>query len=420
MPELDPADARWHLVQQVVQSPQFEKSPRLRSFLLFVCEMELTGQSKKINEQEIGVKVFGRPEGYNPGDDSIVRSQARILRQRLSEYFAGPGAGTALRITIPRGTYVPVFEAVKGPDSSPVPELSPRQDGSIAVQKHRRAFWAGASIAVVLILAALAWGIYRMQRPKQRMDVETSFWSSVLGTRRTAVIVPSDSTLVLIEELMGQPVSFEEYLNRRYLENPALNKGGSNLTARDLNESHYTSMADLNLAVRLTHLPQAANAHPEIRYARDLSISDAREGNLILIGGERANPWVQLFARGMNFIVDYDWQRKENMVVNRSPRQGEAALYLQDPNDPQHRVYGLVAYEPSLDGEGNSLLVAGTSSAGTQAAADFLLSNHLFGDFLRQMQRPDGSIPHFELLLVAHDLNGSVAGSTILASRLAR
>ena len=89
MPEFDLADARRKVLQQVVESPQFEKSSRLRSFLLFVCEMELSGQRSGINEQEIGVKVFGRPAGYSPGDDSIVRSQAHILRQRLSEYFAG-------------------------------------------------------------------------------------------------------------------------------------------------------------------------------------------------------------------------------------------------------------------------------------------------------------------------------------------
>jgi hypothetical protein len=91
---------------------------------------------------------------------------------------------------------------------------------------------------------------------------------------------------------------------------------------------------------------------------------------------------------------------------------------MQDAADPQHRIYGLVTCEPSLDGEGDSLLVSGVSDAGTQAVADFLLSNHLFLGFLRQTRQTDGSIPHFELLLTARNLNGNVAETAIVASRV--
>jgi hypothetical protein len=284
--------------------------------------------------------------------------------------------------------------------------------------KKNRGLLVGAVIVVSLIAALGWWGSYQWLRPARRSGPEERFWNALFGTRRTAVIVPADSTLVLIEELTGTQVSFEEYQSRRYLAGSALNQIGGKLTASDLEESHYTSMADLNLVARLMSVLQTGSMRALIRHARDLSISDAREDNLVLIGGARANPWVQLFAGKMNFTVDYDWQQKKNTVVNKAPRQGESSVYLQDPADPAHKVYGLVAFEPSLDGEGDSLLVAGTSSAGTQAAADFLLSSHLFPDFLRQIQLPDGSTPHFELLMSARDLNGNVAGSTIVASRV--
>src|ERR1019366_1158871 len=103
-------DPRVRLTSRVVNSPHFEKSPRLRSFLTFICEMELTGRRPEINEQQVGVRVFGRPPGYNPGDDSIVRSQARFLRQRLEEFFRTSGQNAPVRIVIPKGSYVPVFE----------------------------------------------------------------------------------------------------------------------------------------------------------------------------------------------------------------------------------------------------------------------------------------------------------------------
>lgn len=423
MPEFDSTDARWKVLQQVVQSPQFEKSSRLRSFLLFICEMALSGQRSRINEQEIGVKVFGRPAGYNPGDDSIVRSQAHILRQRLSEYFTGPGSGSALRIVIPKGTYVPVFEAAdaegaaKEPNSVPGAEL-PLQESSSGTVKMRHLLWAGILFLAVLILAASFWRIYEVQHTSPQTKVEARFWQSIFGTRRPVVIVPADSNLVLIEEMTNSSVSFQDYQSRKYLENPILKEAESKFSAQFLEDTRYTSMADLNLVACLMRSPQVPNAGLLIRYARDLSITDSREDNLILIGGARSNPWVELFAGKMNFINSYDWQQKKDVVINKLPRKGELPLYMQDSSDPQGRVYGLVTYESSLDGEGSVLLVAGTSSAGTQAAADFLLSNHLFADFLRQVQLPNGSIPHFELLLVARNLNGNVAGSSILASRL--
>lgn len=415
MPEFDTSDPKWLLVQQIVQSAPFEKSPKLRSFLLFVSERALSGHKGEINEQEIGVQVFGRAPGYNPGDDSIVRSQARILRQKLAEYFAGAGAESKILVEIPKGTYIPVFKANEHlPTSEPAPQVEAPPDN----RSSRRIVLAGFSALLVLALAMTSVAVYRSRHNHQRLSPEERFWSSVFAVRRSTVIVPADSTLVLIEEITGSPVSFDQYQSREYLAIPALNDGRSFLRAADLGESRYTSMADLNLVARLMRTSPPRGANVEIRYARDLSVSDAREKNLVLVGGARANPWVQLFAGRMNFTVEFNWQQKRNVIANKAPRQGESSVYLQDPVDSLHRVYGLIAYEQSLDGEGDALLVSGTSSAGTQAAADLLLSNHLFADFLQRVQRPDGSIPHFEVLLSARDLNGNVAGSTILASRV--
>jgi hypothetical protein len=414
MPDIDPADPRWQLVQQIVQSAQFEKSPKLRSFLLFVCERVLTGHKAEINEQEIGVHVFGRGVGYNPGDDSIVRAQARILRQKLTEFFATSGSQSAMRIEIPKGAYIAEFKT----NESARPSVLESRDEVAAPHRARRKYLLPGALIVIVLLVSVGVIAYRSQRAGGLINPEEKFWSSLFAERRGSVVVPADSTLVLIEEITGSQVSFEQYQTHRYLSDPALAKVGNSLRASDLAESRYTSMADLNLVARLMQTFSTRGAHPEIRYARDLSVSDAREKNLVLIGGARANPWVQLFAGRMNFTVDFDWRQRKNMVTDKAPKEGEAPAYLQDESDPLHRVYGLVAYEQSLDGEGDSLLIAGTSSAGTQAAGDFLLSSHLFADFLQRIQMPDGSIPHFEVLLEARDLNGNVAGSTIVASRV--
>jgi hypothetical protein len=414
----DSMDSRWVLVQEVVASSLFEKSPRLRAFLLYVAEMELSGRRHEINEQHIGTHVFGRPLDYNPGDDSIVRSQARFLRQRLREYFATTGAGSALTIEIPKGSYVPIFEARDANQSAaPLPEEitpEPAPEPVGLPTKKLPLLWIVALAAAVLVAAGGgAFWIYTSHH-----EASDRFWATLFSPHRTQLIVPADSTLILIEELTGKEVSFSSYLHQEYLSKSDLQQVAPHLESSDLENSHYTSMADLRLVARLYRQPQIDAQHTQIRYARELSLSDAREDDLILIGGSRANPWVTLFSAQMNFSVDYDAALRQNRVSNRAPRAGERASYAENATEANRTVYGLVAYVPSLDRQGHVLMVAGTSSAGTQVAADFLLSGPPLNSFLQRVQRADKSIPSFELLLEGHSLNGNATSSSIVAFRI--
>src|ERR1700690_710223 len=108
-----PAEAsgqREELVRRVASSSTFEKSPRLRAFLVHVCQCALDDRPEAATEQQIGIRVYDRPPGYNPNDDNIVRSQARLLRLKLEHHFANEGKEEPVVITIPKGRYLPVFE----------------------------------------------------------------------------------------------------------------------------------------------------------------------------------------------------------------------------------------------------------------------------------------------------------------------
>jgi hypothetical protein len=105
-----PADADCRsLVARILASPEFQRAPRLRAFLDYVVERKLAGSPEDVTEVLIGHRVFGRPATYSPGEDSIVRTEARTLRQRLDRYFAAEGADEPVIIEIPRGGYLPVF-----------------------------------------------------------------------------------------------------------------------------------------------------------------------------------------------------------------------------------------------------------------------------------------------------------------------
>ena len=107
LPELE--GPQWELVKRIAASRGFERSSLLTNFLLFACHRALSGEAATINEQQIGVHVFGRQAEFNRTDDNIVRDYARMLRRRIDDYFRNEGRDEPLIVHIPRGGYVPLF-----------------------------------------------------------------------------------------------------------------------------------------------------------------------------------------------------------------------------------------------------------------------------------------------------------------------
>ena len=98
---------------RVLTSEPFKRSPRSAAFLKFVVEQALSGRSDFIKGRAIAMAVFDRREDENPEEDAIVRIQAGRVRKRLSQYYEEQGANDPLRISIPKGSYIPVFECLK-------------------------------------------------------------------------------------------------------------------------------------------------------------------------------------------------------------------------------------------------------------------------------------------------------------------
>jgi hypothetical protein len=204
-------DPRWSLAQRIARSKTFSKSARLSNFLLYVSECAVSGREEEINEQQIGIHVFGRTAGYNSNEDSVVRSQARLLRTRLDAYFQNEGSHETLIIQIPKGSYVPRFEPRA--DSIPAP---PENRKTPAVLADTRRKWqlrcvAGAALAMALSAAGLA---IRYQLSRTPSSI---FWTQVFD--RSTLIVPSDTALVLIQGFAHKQVDLKAYLNRSYLLN---------------------------------------------------------------------------------------------------------------------------------------------------------------------------------------------------------
>jgi hypothetical protein len=112
-------------VEQVLRTVSFLRADQLRGFLRFICEMEIAGRADELSEYVIGVEALGRPAGYSPGEDPVVRRRAVHLREKLDEVYEGELRAAALRIELPKGRYVPRFVRVEPPVPSPAPAATP-------------------------------------------------------------------------------------------------------------------------------------------------------------------------------------------------------------------------------------------------------------------------------------------------------
>jgi len=94
----------------LLEQEELKRSPILAKFLEHVVLTKLSGREDEIKEYTIGVKALGRPVDFNPQLDAVVRIHASRLRNLLFKYYHGSGKGDLIVITIPKGTYIPVFD----------------------------------------------------------------------------------------------------------------------------------------------------------------------------------------------------------------------------------------------------------------------------------------------------------------------
>ena len=96
-------------VERILGSPIFAQSNRLARFLRYTVDTALAGNSAALKEYLIGTEVYDRKPPYHPSVDSIVRSEARRLRNKLRQYYESIGKDDPLFIYYRTGSYAPAF-----------------------------------------------------------------------------------------------------------------------------------------------------------------------------------------------------------------------------------------------------------------------------------------------------------------------
>jgi hypothetical protein len=425
-------DERRALIERVAASTHFRRSARLRDFLLYVGKQSLKdGCRAEINEQEIGVRVFGRPSSYDRSQDNIVRVNATELRKRIELYFATEGAHESLVLEIPRGGYKTVFhrrlpqtqdqtqDLLPLPPPAPPLENPPPAVGKTPV--HRlHILWATSCLALAIACLVLFLQNRTMRHAIYTWDGKptvAALWTGFVRSHQEIDIVLPDSSVSFAEEMIGQPMPLSDYLNHNYMRLPqSLNLSPERI--RDLNgifSHNLVTMGDFHAAQQILALtPLSPSLH--LTFSRFYTADSVKRNSFILIGGKKANPWVRLFDDQMNFSLNYDNEHAQSVITNRHPQAGEQTSYAaaMDPNT--FIGYSVIAYLPNPSRTGNVMIMAGTDSDATSAAAEFLTSEEQLSKFKSTLHLR--KFPYFEVLLKTSRLSGTSFSADPLAYRI--
>jgi hypothetical protein len=421
-------DERWLAAKRIVDSPHFRKSPRLSQLLLYLSEQTLLNRCELLNEHTIATRVFEREADFNPSVDTIVRSHMVRLRQKLEQYALDSRGTESMQLAIPKGDYLVRFERI-APSADVQAEAGEVAKPALPVAMQYRfpskrktnylaiACWT-LSLVVLVLLGILTMVLHRSGKPLEKAQAAPHpLWSKIFQPHQNTTFVAADSGLVLLHRMTQRDTTLSEYLARNFEEETRPLSSARTAEVLNIAERRYTSFVDLNTFRRLQQLAFVRGARLDAKYARDVQMDELKQGNFILSGARGANPWLELYEPELNFVGANDGMQHKFSFINRHPQAGETTEFSVSEIDPKQPVLGVLAFLPSLDRNGNALIVEGNSMAGTEAISDFLFEDAALLPFLEKIKNADGSLPHFEVLVESNSVNGSAGPFHILAYR---
>ncbi len=395
----DVMDPRWSLTQRVVNSRGFHHCPKLRAFLLYVCENTLLGHPDDVCEQMIGSKVYGRSPNYNTSEDTIVRTEAWKLRKRLEAYFADEGRDELMVIEMPKGGYVPRFIPHKQPSPEVIEITTPETHEVVAPARIevRRSSWAAPALAAGLLVAVAAsvwlgtenWRLRRQSQSAAGSRSEASgqdlpFYRELLGAMaassdRETLLVLSNPKVVLYfgsgstdpgpESVGNQTIQAPRELRNRF--GDALNNTDQHCRFQFLRYTRedYTGMGEAVAAIQVDRLMRSLHRPLRVSQGRFLNWEHVPKQDLILLGAPQINDWTYHNVFASNFNPEF------RRIENVKPLPGEQKQYrihLEPTSNSGKDLtdYGVIKMLTSPYGF-RMLLVFGMNSAGTAGAGEF-------------------------------------------------
>ncbi len=191
-------------LERLLASETFGRSERARELLRYLVERQLAGEADRLKGFAIAVDVFGKNAGFDSSTDAVVRVQAGRLRELLNQYFATEGASDPVRIAIPRGSYVPTYEANEPASTAPEEEGEPavaavappppkrRAAARPAIARQLRFFWGAIAVVIAMLGALLVrQGVLSPPDGIEAAAVETAVATSSIARTNSPVDLPA-------------------------------------------------------------------------------------------------------------------------------------------------------------------------------------------------------------------------------------
>ena len=403
-------DPRLLQVEKLINSHTLHGSESLCKLLKYLGEHAIRHPGVPLKEYQIATEVFGRPSDFDPQLDSLVRVQAGRLRAKLSEYYASEGGEDPILVEMPKGMYTLIFHQVKPATKTP---LGPRetQPHLVTNQGQRRAW----SITILgLLLAAAIIVIVGLLFSKTRPTASTSadqqpapalqvFWHQFANAPEEPWIIFSNGAFV------GRPETGLRYFNPAH-------------DSRQAILDHYTGVGEVLAVYDLDHVFSQLHKGVRVKRGSLFSLDDAQDNNLIFVGSPAENLTLLDIPSTHEFAFQRATSGERNgdlALVNVHPQAGEPKMYFATTSGaPLTEDYAVVGLVPGINPARSVLILAGTTTIGTQAAAEYVCrADSIQQLLLRLSVSNNGEMKPFEAVLHVKVARGVPIESELVALR---
>jgi hypothetical protein len=211
---------------------------------------------------------------------------------------------------------------------------------------------------------------------------------------------PIDST----EEARG-PVSSFERLNAARADGQAITE-------------HYTGIGEVMGIYLLGDFFHRAGQSIRVKRSLMVTWDDLKSDNIVVLGSPAENFLLRNLPQEQDFVFRIVKDEKQNPsygIVNTKPRPGEQQTYAAKQEGPSRSQisedYALVSLLKGLDSKNRLMILAGITTFGTQAAAEYVTRPEYIEELISKLNTaPTGppKLPAYYQVLIKVKVNGGV------------
>jgi hypothetical protein len=185
---------------------------------------------------------------------------------------------------------------------------------------------------------------------------------------------------------------------------------------------HYTGVGEVLAIHALDDAFGALGQKIRVKRGSLFSLDDVKNNNLIFVGSPSENLSLLDIPGTQEFVfqrVTSGPRRGDLSIMNRHPGPGEAATYLASPsNVPMTEDFAVVGLVPGMGSGRFVMILAGTTTFGTQGVVEFACRQESVEKLLREIPGSGaGQARPFEALVRVKIARGVPVGSELVAVR---